>query len=254
MKLAKISLLGLLLCSPTIYAHQYPLSLQSKEFIGTCALIGALAGGFLGMLIAQDVRSHKQLPEDASTWERIKAYPWKCVLIPAAIGAGLTGLIASRFTTEKYLESAENELGSVEVNMLFKNAVCDDVSTQGLKKWSFESRWPTIATYEKLNFLYERICNAKSYAMSVIKSQISPLSSIASDIIKTIEEYESKIVDRIRSIRCDSAYLQEVIDRDRLHQLQEIAFQQKRIADAAWHAALHKPYKIYTQPLVVIRH
>lgn len=250
--LSALFVISLLMPSKATYAHDYPLSPESKEFIAIAAAIGGGICGGIGLAVALDEVSQQKPNPNATFWDKIKAFPWAKVLVPAAIGAAITGGCSYFFTSEKYLSSAQDTIDALESDRLFRAALKDDASMYDMKKWSFASRWPTIATYQKLDDLYFQLCRAKSYLLTVIKSGISPLASIASETIKKLEDYETRIIENLRRIKCNSSYLYEIVERNKAIAFEQMIQQQRRIADAAWYQ-LHKPRPI-TPPVVIIRH
>lgn len=240
-------------------AHNYPLCLESKQFIINSAIAGGIVGGGLGLIAAFEKQNHEKHAKHATTWEKIKSFPWHYVILPALVGAAGAGFIASFFTAEQYLASAEEELAALENNVLVDRALRTDDANE-LKKLAYNSKLPTLTTCERLELLLAKIKQAKEYLFTVIKSGTSGLASIAQAALERLNAMEQKIIDWISTLKQDSEYHKDLaIDlKNQIEQntrrMAAAAESQARAAQsaahAAWHSAhhIHNPHPVYVAP------
>lgn len=240
-------------------AHHYPLCPESKQFIVNSAIAGGIVGGGIGLIAAFDKQSHEKHSKHASTWDKIKAFPWHYVILPAVAGAAGAAFVASFFTTEEYLKSAEQELALLENNVLLDKAMHTDDAAQ-LKKLAYASQYPTLTTYERLEALLQKITKAKEYLFTVIKSGTSPLISIAQAALERLKAMEQRIINWMITLK-DKNYLDELkirSDIDFKNQMADAAYRSARAAEAqakaaqsAAHAAWHHAHPVYVAPPAV---
>ncbi len=247
-----IFVVSLLLPNSIVHAQDYQLSPESKKFIAASAVAGAVAGGSFGFLIGLDEYNRQSKKNDSTLWEEIKAFPWKCVAIPALLGAVLGGGISYFFTAESYLGSAENDLIMLENNSVLKTAMYADNSDE-IKKHFFFSKFPTIRVHDRLRSLYSTVSQIKEYFIRVIQSGIKPLVAIAEHGLVRLERIEQKIVDWMARIKDDPKYLNELhLQSVIAHQqhIENLHFQMVRMQQqAAWVQATRPSYP----PVVIIK-
>ena len=240
--------LSLLIPQSLVHADTYSLSPESQKFVMLSAAAGALACGTVGLLVGLgESNKYPEKNTSKTTWEKIKAFPWSYVAIPAAIGAVVSGGISYFFTAEKYLESAENDLYALENDTVLKMALGSDNPVK-IKKWYFSERFPTIRVYEKLEALYSSIKSIKNYFIKVIQSGIRPLVRLAECGLERVERIEQKLIDWMIKLKEDPKYLKELSARSTMvhqqhmeHLQHQLVHAQQKAADAAWHAAHHPP-------------
>lgn len=254
--------LALLIPNTVIHANKYPLCPESKQFIMNSAIAGGLLAGGIGLLAAFDKQSKEYHNKNKTTWEKIKTFPWHYVILPALAGAAGAGFIASFFTTEEYLKSAEKELATLESNLLLDTAMTTDDAAQ-LKRLAFQSHYPTLKTYEKLESLLAQINRAKEYLFTVIKSGSSTLASIAQAGLERLKEMEQKIIEWMSKLK-DAQYFKELnawADAQFKQKMLEAAQRTARAAEsharasqsaahAAWHNVYHHVQPVYVAPPV----
>jgi hypothetical protein len=261
--LKKVLCLLLISCAVPQYttANNYPLSSESKQFIVNSALAGGIVGGGLGLIAAFEKQSNEKHAKHATTWQKIKSFPWHYVILPAMAGAAGAGLVASFFTTEEYLKSAEQELAALDNNVLLDKALRTN-DAQELKKMAFNSQYPSLTTYDRLEVLLARIQKAKEYLFTVIKSGTSPLVSIAQAALERLKAMEQRITDWLIKLKDSSQYFHELKARTEIdfkNQMVQAAQRTaaaaesqaraaQQAAHAAWHQAHHAPAPVYVAP------
>lgn len=259
--LKKVLCLLLISCAAPQYtaANNYPLSAESKQFIVNSALAGGIVGGGLGLIAAIEKQSHEKHAKHATTWEKIKSFPWHYVILPALAGAAGAGFVASFFTTEEYLKSAEKELALLENDRMVTMAL-QTADAAELRRVTYLKHFPSLSVYERLEALLAKIGAAKDYLMTVIKSGTSGLATIARAALERLNAMEQKIINAMVKLQ-DSQYFKELATRTEIdyknHMMQAAqrtaaaAESQARAAQnaahAAWHSAHHHaPH--YVQP------
>lgn len=249
-------MLVLLMPHSAVNATNYPLSPESKQFITNWALAGGIAGGGIGALIAYDKYQEQKISKHACPWDKIKAFPWQYVILPALAGAAGAGFIASFFTTEEYLKSAEKELAMLENNAFLDKAMHTNDAAQ-LKRMAYNSRYPTLTTYERLEALLAKIKQAQEYLFTVIKSGSSSLGSIAQAALERLKVMEQRISNWMGKLK-DSEYFKELDFRTELenaHRATAMAEARARAAEnAAWramHSHAHHARPVYVAPPAV---
>lgn len=264
--LKKVLCLLLISCAAPQYtaANNYPLSPESKQFIVNSALAGGIVGGGLGLIAAFQEQSHQKHAKHATAWEKIKSFPWHYVILPALAGAAGAGFVASFFTTEEYLKSAEQELALLENDRMVTMAMQTDDAAE-LRRVTYLKNFPSLSAYERLEALLAKIGNAKDYLMTVIKSGTSGLASIARAALERLNAMEQKIINAMAKLK-DSQYFKELATRteiDYKNQMMQAAQRtaaaaesQARAAQQAAHAAWHQAHRAphYVQPPHVIVH
>lgn len=242
-------------------ANNYSLSPESKQFIVNSALVGGVVGGGLGLIAACEHHSNQKYSKHATTWDKIKAFPWHYVILPALVGAAGAGFVASFFTTEEYLRSAEKELALLEndrmVNVVMRS---DDVSE--LRRVTYLKHFPSLSAYERLESLRAKIVTAQDYLMTVIKSGTSSLAAIARAALERLNAMEQRIIDAMAKIK-DAQYFKELATRTEIdyknHMVEAArraaaatesqARSAREMAHAAWHNARYAP--VYVAPAPV---
>lgn len=255
-------LVFVLLVPQPVKATNYPLSPESKQFIVNSAIVGGLVGGGFGVLVAYDAYQNQKISKRATAWEKIKSFPWHYVILPALVGAAGAGFVASFFTTEEYLKSAEQELVILENDRLLNVAMRTGDAAE-LRQGSLKQPFPSLAAYERLEALLRKIEKAQKYLFTVIKSSSSTLASIAQAALDRLKAMEQKIIDALGKLK-DSQYFKELAIRteiDYKNQMIEAARRTAaaaesqaraahKAADAAWYN-LHAHHIHHTRPVYV---
>lgn len=223
--------LSLLLPASGIQANNYSLSPESKQFIVNSAVAGGLVGGGLGALIAYDKYQNQKISKHATTWDKIKSFPWHYVILPALAGAAGAGFVASFFTTEEYLKSAEQELMVLENDRLLNVAMRAGDAAE-LRQGSLKQPFPSLAAYGKLEALLRKIEKAKEYLFTVVKSSSSSLASIAQAALDRLKAMEQKIIDAMSKLK-DSQYFKELTTRAEIDYKNQMIETARRMAAAA---------------------
>lgn len=240
-------------------ADSYALSDQSKNKIMIAAAIGGTICGGFGYLAYLDgqARNSNEQNDKKSFWGKI-APLIGYVMIPATLGAAAAGLITYYcFTPEKTQEWCDNTLKGYEFELKdIEN--CTDINQ--LKKTYYNARFPTVATFDRLDDLNRSLKNIREYVISVMKSGIEPLVTIAQVCLEKIDRYQKVLVDRLISLKNDPVYLKELLVRAEIRTMNEIANAQERMARAATtqaHAAMTHAQAALIQaqkPQVVVVH
>ncbi len=255
MKLQKLfSLLSLSLLIPQglVHASHYPLSYESQQSVKNASLIGGLVGGALGLAAGCYKQSQDPATQNKTMWEKIKSFPWHYAIIPAVIGAVGSGLISYYYVPEKYLESAEKQLNSIEHDVIFNTAIGSN-EVSDLKKLAFDSQYPTLKSYGQVESLLSKIRSIKDYLITVINSGINPLVNIAQAALAKIKSAEEKLISMMIKLKTDGSYHQELVTRNTINHMQEVAFQQGRMAAAAESQARAAWHSAHNAPQVVVR-
>ena len=241
-------------------ATNYPLSPESKQFIVNSAIAGGIVGGGIGLIAAFDKQSEQKHSKHATTWEKIKSFPWHYVILPALAGAVGAGFIASFHTNEEYLKSAEQELVTLENDRVL-NVAMNSADATDLRRSTFAAKFPSLSAYERLEALLSKIQKAKDYLFTVIKSGTTGLASIAQAALNRLNAMEQRICDAMSKLK-DSQYFKELAIRteiDYKNQLLEAsrraaaaaeaqAHAAQSTAHAAWHSVHHHSQPIYVAP------
>lgn len=253
-----ILLAASLLIPQAITATNYPLSPESKQFITNWALVGGIIGAGIGIVATDDIEKVESKKKNKlSPWARVGA-----ILVSASLGALTAGFIASFFTTEEYLKSGQKELAMLENNALLDKAMHTNDATQ-LKRMAYNSRYPTLTTYERLEALLAKIKQAQEYLFTVIKSGSSSLGSIAQAALERLKVMEQRIIDWMSKLkdnqylnefrmRADDEYKKQMVEAN--YRIAAAAEAQARAAQSAAHAAWHQVHHarpVYVAPPAV---
>lgn len=244
-------------------ANSYPLSSESKQFIVNSAIAGGIVGGGLGLIAAFEKQSEQKHSKHATTWDKIKSFPWHYVILPALAGAAGAGFVASFFTSEEYLQSAEKELIALENDRLLNVAMRTDDANE-FRRVNSKMPFPSLSAYDRLESLLGKINQAKEYLITVIKSGTSGLASIAQAALNRLNVMEQKIIDAMGKLK-DSQYFKELAIRTEIDYKNQMLENARRttaamqaqarvsqsVAHAAWYHAHHIHAPVYVAPPAV---
>lgn len=240
--------------------NDYPLSTESKQFVAGWAVAGAVVAGGIGLVAALDKQSTQKQTKHKSTWEKITSFPWHYVILPALVGAAGAGYVASCFTTEAYLKSAEQELALIENDRMVKAALETDNPAE-LTKVTYLKTFPSLSAVERLEALLKKIEQARDYLMSVIKSGSAALKSIAEAALTRLNAIEQRIINAIVKLK-NASYFKELAIRTEIDYKNQVIQSAQRTAaaaeaqaraaqsaaHAAWHTAHHHSHPVYVAP------
>ncbi len=224
----KLSLLLTVLIFQNSFANHYPLSSESKQRIAIVAAIGGTIGGGLGYAMYLDEHKHDAITisEDKSVWQKIKDFPWAHVLIPATLAAATSGLITYYFfTPEKTQEWCENTLMDYDYEL--GNIQASDI--QQLKAGRYSTRFPTLRTFNRLEYLKYKLQMIRQYLVKVLNSGIEPLVRAAQACMQKIDSYEKMLSNKITALIQDPSYSIEL----RIDATEKLIQAQAQMANAA---------------------
>jgi hypothetical protein len=242
MKIIATTLLSTLVLFSTINAGNFPLSPQSRNHVALVTLGAGLISGGLGYMAHQWKYPNQEQSNDHTFMGKLKALPWKWILIPAAAGASLFGYFSFINTPEKVTEWGINKWDLLKQNDLFEEAAKNaGTNISELKSFAVNTDYQATDSRKELQSMYNDMQSLRSNLVEVTNSGYEGLRAPAQEILKEIKQTEGNIRKAITALNPECAIEANAILRKEV--LAQQLENQKKLVEARMKEAAAKQTK-----------